>query len=869
MNPTPESAILHTKMKPPVPKANLVARQRLVELVEQGAQGRLTLIGAPAGFGKSTLLGQWAIRTERSVAWVSLDEMDNDYARFWRYVSEALSPLIPPASGEAFKQLVLATPSLSTSSFVEALVNLLRHVSAPATLVLDDYHAIAEPRVHEAVAYFAEHKPSTVHLLVSSRSELPFSVAKWKVQDELASIGTDSLEFTLEETELFYRVNEVTLETRHVRALHERTEGWVTGLQLVSISLRSDADFDRYIDGFKGYHREVSDYLFQEVVAKLPADIQDFVLRTSVLERLDAKACEAVTGRSDAGTVLERIKTLNLFLIPLDDHNAWFRYHHLFADFLRSRLRNSDSALWLEMNLAASRSLSARGLLDESIDHAFAAEDFDLAESLLTRHVANVLKRGEFPTLLKWFGGFPPSMELAPELSLLHSFLFVVTGQAGPAKSMLAELEARYRAMEAGEARQQLQSGLLFVNSNLLFTFGEFEQWFAFAEGILDEFLPHNPFFYNFNYNQTEPLARRTAFGLKGVLSEETEKIGLMFTGALEKHGWGDSLMSLYVLQSLAEGFYEWDRIEESLALLRKIERASRLKLVPGLFVPNRIAQANIHWSNGRRDLAYETLDEASGFVSGLPEKIWTGYLASAKARLYLREGAIPAAKKEVAKLKIGPKDRPTYHREYDYLTLCHLLAAQRKEPQALRLLELMKPQSSREGNLIGLTEIGLLQADLYDRMGQRARFAAVMGEALAIGRSNGYARSFLDGEERTEKLLRKYIAYRRQENENGPETGPGEETYADVLLTRFSPSGAAEAAAARQPELVEPLTRAELHLLELIRQGEPNKRIAEILSLSEGSVKVYASRIYGKLGVSSRTQAVLAAQRLGLLREE
>jgi len=870
MNTPLEPAMLHAKTTLPVVRTRLVDRERLVGLVEQGAHGRLTLVSAPAGFGKSTLLGQWARRTERAVAWVGLDEMDNDPVRFWRYAAEALSPLVPSGNGPSFKQLVQAMPSLSASSFLDALINQLQAVSRPVTLILDDYHAITERRVHADVAYFAEHKPPSVHLLISSRNELPFPVAKWKVQGEFAVIDADSLEFTLEESEAFYRENEVTLEGRHIRALHERTEGWVTGLQLVSISLRSDTDFDRFIDEFKGYHREVSEYLLQEVVAKLPGDLRDFLQRTSVLDRLDAKACEAVTGRSDAGIVLERIKALNLFLIPLDDHNAWFRYHRLFADFLRNRLRHTDPRQWVRTNLIASKSLSARGLMDESIDHAFAAEDFDLAESLLTRHVANVLKRGEFPTLLKWFDGFPARMELAPELSLLHAFLYVVTGQAEPAKRMLAKLEARYRAMEAGEARQQLQSGLLFVNSNLLFTFGEFEQWFAFAEGILDEFLPHNPFFYNFNYNQTEPFARRTSFGLKGMLSEETERIALLFTGALEKHGWGDSLINLYVLQSLAEGFYEWDRFDESRRLLLKIERAARLKLVPGLFVPNRITQANVYWSSGQRALAHETLEEAARFVAKLPERIWSGYLAAAKARLYLREGSPNDAKKEIAKLRIGAKDRPTYHREYEYLTLCHLLGAQRKEPDALRLLELMKPQAAREGSLTGLTEICLMQADFLERMGLRTQAMKALREALAIGERNKYLRSFLDGEERTEKLLKIYVAYRSQDDWK-PSDGGTEvsEAYVNGLLDRFPEKAREEIAAASQPGLVEPLTRAEIHLLDLIRQGESNKRIAEIMSLSEGSVKVYASRIYGKLGVSSRTQAVNAAHRLGLLQEE
>ncbi|XID90126.1 LuxR C-terminal-related transcriptional regulator [Paenibacillaceae bacterium WGS1546] len=872
MKSSPEPAILQSKTALPVARSNLVERGRLVELVERSAEGRLTLVSAPAGFGKSTLLGQWAGRTERAVAWVSHDEMDNDFVRFWRYVSEALLPFVPAASRQTYMQLVQAMPGLSMHAFLDAFVNRIAEIRRPVTLVLEDYHAITEKRVHAGVAYFAEHKPRRVHLLISSRNELPFPIAKWKVQDEFAAIDAGSLAFTLEESEAFYRANGIPLQARHVRALRKQTEGWVAGLQLVSISLRSDSNLDQFVEGFKGNHREVSDYLFQEVVSKLPEDVREFLLRTSVLERMDAKACEAVTGRSDAGVALERIKALNLFLIPLDDHDAWFRYHHLFADFLRGRLRKTDPGLWRRSCLAASKSMAARGLLDDAIDLALAAEDFDLMESLLQRHVANVLKRGEFPSLLQWFDAFPEQRELSPEMSLLHAFLYVVTGQRDPAVRKLARLEAQFRAMEPGEARQQLQSGLLFVKSNLLFTFGEFEQWFAFIDGILDEILPHNPFFYNFNYNLTEPLVRRTAFGLKGMLSSQTERIGKLFAGVLEKHGWGDSLINLYVVQSLAEGFYEWNRLAESQELLRKIERASRLKLVPGLFVPNRIAQADHEWLAGRRALAHETLDEALRFVSRATEKKWSDYLHAAKARLFLREGSTSAAKKEVAKLRIAPKDQPTYHREYEFLTLCRLLASRRKETEALRLLERMKPQAMREDSLQGLTEICLLQAELYDRMGQRTLSMRAMREALSIGETNGYVRSFLDGGDRTEKLLQKYGAFRsqkdwRKEEDSGTDVS---ESYVSELLALFARERRQEpAASARQTGLIEPLTPTELQLLAWIRQGESNKRIAEIMSLSEGSVKVYSSRIYGKLGVSSRTQAVIAAQRLGLLQED
>ncbi|MFB9275352.1 LuxR C-terminal-related transcriptional regulator [Cohnella cellulosilytica] len=863
---SPESVLLYSKTRLPVARKSLVERSRLIERLELAVQGRLTLVSAPAGFGKTTLLGQWLSLTERDASWVSLEEADSDPVRFWRYAAEALSPLIETDERQEYEQLVRTFPGVSASTFLDAFMNRLCNLSRPAVLVLDDYHAITEPRIHDSLAYFIEHKPFGLHLVLSSRSELPFPVSRWIARDELTVIDASQLLFTAEEAEGFCREASSFLEPHHVRKLHERTEGWITGLQLASISLREAEDREAFIDRFKGHHRHVADYLFHEVVAGLPEEMRHFLYATSALRRLDAKSCDAVTGRADGRSMLERLKSRNLFLVPLDDYDDWFRYHRLFADFLRNRVKESDPKLWRSANLAAAESLAARGLLDEAIDCALAGGDYDLAERCLERHAPDVLKRGEFPTLLRWFDGFPPETKLSADMALLRAFLYVVTGQRELAGRCLEQLEASARSPDAGEDRQRLRSGLLFVRSNLLFTFGEFEQWFAFSDGILDEFLPRNPLFFNFNYNLTEPLARRTAFGLKGVLSAQTEQIGRLFAGALERHGWGESLINLYVLQALAEGFYEWDRFEESAELLERIERAAHRSFVPGLFVPCRITQTNLYWFSGQRELAHETLDEAEARVAGPGNEIWSGFLASAKARLHLMEGSTNLAKKEVAKLRIEAKDRPSYHREYDYLTLCRLLSAQRKEAEALRLLQRMKPQAAREGSLAGLTEIGLLQAELLDRTGQRAEAMKTLREAIAIGEANGYVRTFLEGGVRTEKLLRKYLASLDQEN---PGSGiAGSRTYVSGLLARF-PDDAREEVAAAQGGLIEPLTRAEIRLLDLIRLGESNKRIAEILSLSEGSVKVYSSRIYGKLGVSSRTQAVIAAQRLGLLRED
>ncbi|WP_227013782.1 LuxR C-terminal-related transcriptional regulator [Paenibacillus psychroresistens] len=846
---------------------NQVTRQRLVDLIEQGVQGKLTLISAPAGFGKTTILSQWIRQTAYTTAWLSLDELDNDSVRFWRYVSKGLANALPTATGNRIEQLAHKLPNLSINTFLDALINELHTANQPTALLLDDYHVIEETSIHDGLSYFIEHIPQQIHLLISSRNELPFPTVKWRVRDEITIIDTQQLKFTLPESEAFYQETAgLTLSTELIAHLFYRTEGWITGLQLFSISLRSEADYEPFIANITGYNRNVADYLFHEVIAKLPEDIQDFLLCTSVLERLDAKACNDITLRSDGIQMLEKLKEWNLFLLPLDDHDIWYRYHHLFAEFLRNLAKRKHPDLWLSTNLLASSHLAERGLMDEAIDHAFAANEYIFAETLLSRHISNVLQRGEFPTLLKWFDSLTTHASLSPEMSLIYAFILVVTGQAESAGHQLNRVEQQFHSMEYGEARQQLQSGLLFVKSNLVFASGQFEQWFSFTAAILDEFLPHNSIFYNFNYNKTDPLVRRNAFGLKGVLSKDTEAIGKLFSNVLEKHGWEDSLINLYLIQSLAEGFYEWNRLEESQDLLHKLESVARLQQIPGLFVPNRITQAHVYWANGQPELSHAILEEAISIVLKLAETHWVSYLRACQSQLYLLQGQLPAAKKAMSILRISAKERPTFNKEFEYLALSRLLGAQHKELDALRLLELLKPQAQRENSLMCKVEISIIQACLQENLGQRSQALAALHDALVIGEANGYIRSFIDAGQVMAKLLVKYLDQKSRSDslDSFPFTRVSN-TYIQKLLEAF-PSKQKQETAFPSPALIEELTRTEHHLLKLIHQGESNKQIADKLNLSVGTVKVYVSRLYSKLDVSSRTQALVKAQELQLL---
>jgi LuxR family maltose regulon positive regulatory protein len=858
-----DHVLLKTKISPPTIKQNLLIRERLIKSMTEGMYGRLTTVCAPAGFGKTTLITQWLHQNGLRTAWISLDDTDNDLIRFWRYITQSLIAACPTQLTERLSQLVPLLPSLTVNTFIDAMINELCALTEPLVFVLDDYHKINQQRIHDSLSYFIDYVPEHIHIIIASRNEIPFSTSKWTARGERNSINIVQLQFTMEETQSFYhKVAPLPLTDHHIEKLFQQTEGWITGLQLVSISLRSSSNFDQYIHDFNGYHRNIAEYLFEEVLTQLPSQLNSFLLQTSVLERMDTAVCNAVTRSTDSVEILEKLQALNLFVIPLDDHNTWFRYHHLFSDFLRNTVKRSYPARWLESNQAASEHFASRGLTDKAIDHAILGEDFLNAAALLDQCATDMLNRGELSTLVQWFEAIAPHTELSSNLSLLHAFMLVVTGQTDRASKLLDRIEQYSLTIENTEERTQIHSGMLFIKSNLVFYSGNYEQWYEYAEGRLGGILPESPLFYNFNYNMTEPFVRRTAFGLKGVLTTDTETIALRFTSILESHGWKHSLINLYVIQSLCEGYYEWNRLDECLRLAHKVGQSDRFEQIPGLSVPNRITQARVHMAHGNFRLAHDMIDEAIQSVSKRNDYYWLNPLRAFRVRLYLLEGQLTQAKKEIAGLQLSTKDRPSSNRMFEYITLARLLSARNKDSDALRLLEQLKLQSTKEQCLLSMAEISSLQALIELQRGQRSDALRYLHGALAIGEPNGYIRTFLDEGKAMFKLLQAYIHQRERDAQHG-EQQEVSLAYVQRLLSLFPQN--TQNQERKTVSLTEPLNQQEQFILKLLKQGASNRQISETAALTEGTVKVYLSRIYAKLGVSSRTQALIAAQELQL----
>ena len=425
-----------------VPPAGFVPRPRLLTRLAQGIGRGLTVVCTPAGFGKTTLLGDWARRSRRPVAWLSLDVGDNDPARFWRYVAAALER-VRPGVAELAAPLLRGPQPPPLEAVAAAVINELTSLpTGGITLVVDDYHLIETPAVHASVGFLVERLPPGLRLVLAGRADPPLPLARLRARGQLAELRADDLRFSLAETAAFLReATGLDLPVASVASLQGRTEGWAAGVQLAALSLRGRTDPAGFVASFAGSHRYVLDYLTEEVLARQPEPLVGFLLETSILERLSGPLCDAVTGRTDSQQLLEQTERANLFLVPLDEVRGWWRYHHLFADLLRARLQQQPERV-AELHRAAAAWHEAHGFADEAVSHTLAAGEIGWAARLVERHVEGLLRRSEGATLGRWLAALPAeSVGSRARLCLAQAVAAVVVGQLEAVEPLLEAAE--------------------------------------------------------------------------------------------------------------------------------------------------------------------------------------------------------------------------------------------------------------------------------------------------------------------------------------------------------------------------------------------------------------------------------------------
>ena len=899
--------LLATKLYVPQPQPGFVPRPRLTRALGDGlARGRL-LVCAPAGFGKTALLADWARDGGRRVAWLGLDGGDSDPARFWRYAVAALDRVRPGLAGR-----VGPAPSRSFEGLVTALINELAVDPGQdeVLLVLDDYHVVDSGPVHESVAFLLENLPPGLRVVVSGRADPPLPLARLRARGQLAELRAEDLRFTSEEAAaLLGEAAGPGLPAAAAQELAARTEGWAAGLRLAGLSLRGHADPAGFVAAFSGSHRFVLDYLADEVLDGQTEPVRAFLLETSVLERLSGELGDAVTGRVGSQAMLENIERAGLFLVPLDEVRGWWRYHHLFADLLRARLQAEQPPGRVQaLHRAAAAWSQEHGLADDAVRHALAAGDGAWAARLVERHVEELLGRSEGATLRRWLSALPgQAVRDRPRLCLAQAYgaamgfqlealeaqldaaqrAFAVSGDepyadpAGRPWSVLANVPAAIALLRASLARLRGDAALAAdYNREALDRLGE-DDWLL-------------GFFVRWNQAATDWLAGRLGQAERGLAEVLAERwaAGEFFAGFLpmrvsydlgevqRARGHLDAAVATYrqaldtpgpstgagltgpAHVGLAQVLYERNELTAALdhatigvALCRQLTFTA--SLATGLAVLARIRHALGDSAGAAAAMAEAGQVELSPQVVSLFNPV-----PAQRARLLLAQGDVPAAAQWATAAGLSPDDEPDYPREAAYLVLARMLLAQDQVGPALALLQRLLGAAAGQGRTGSVIEIQALRALALAAGGDRAGAGGALTEALALAGRHGYVRVLADEGAPMRALLARLAAARPDQQRR---IDPG---YLAALRRACGEPGAAPppAAGAVRPGLPEPLTDRELEVLQLIAAGKSNQRIAHDLVVALDTVKKHVTHVLGKLGAANRTEAVARARQLGLI---
>jgi LuxR family maltose regulon positive regulatory protein len=897
-----------------VPRAGFVPRPRLLARLAQGVDRGLTVVCTPAGFGKTTLLGDWARRSRRPAAWLSLDAGDNDPARFWRYVAAALERA-RPGTCAPLAALLRGPQQPPLEAVVTALINELEAGEREVALLLDDYHLIEAPPVHDSVTFLLDRLPPGLRLVLASRADPPLPLARLRARGQLTELRAADLRFTLEETAAFLR--EATgrdLPTLLVATLQDLTEGWAAGVQLAALSLRGHSDPAGFIATFAGSNRYVLDYLTEEVLARQPEEVVRFLMETSVLDRLCGPLCDAVTGRTGSQALLETLDRANLFMVPLDDERRWWRYHHLFVGLLRARLAHEQPERVPELHRRAAAWHEEHGSADEAVRHALGAGEPDWAARLVERHVEGLLQRSEGATVRRWLSALPAaSVRSRPRLCLAQAVTAVVGGRLEAIEPLLADAERAFAATgdephqpstaRAMSVLANVPASIAFLRAELARLRGDADRAVSCDQQAMahlgeEDWLLRSMVAWNLavadwlrgrlkeaEHALAEVVAERATTGESYFIVRAGYDLGQVqraqgrLDAALHTYQQGLEMASEAGHQlptagmahvGLAEVLYEQDELTAAhehatrgVALCRPL--AYTQPLATGLALLARIRQAQGDAAGALDAIGEAGRVELSPQLAPLhnPVPAW-------RARLLLSNAEVAAAARWASGRGLGPDDELSYPREAEYLVLARVLLAERTYDRALQLLERLHAQAAAQQRTGSIIELSALQTLALAACGDQAAALASLAGTLILAAPEGYVRVFADEGAPMARLLGRLAADQRT-GQAAP-AGAIPPDYLDRLALAFQPGSARPAprstrhtAAVAGP--AEPLSARELEVLGLLAAGKSNQQIADELVVVLDTVKKHVGHILGKLGAANRTQAVARARALGLLR--
>jgi LuxR family maltose regulon positive regulatory protein len=888
--------LLQTKLAIPSARADRVPRARLIQQLNAGLECPLTLICAPAGFGKTSLITDWYEQSDRSrfpLAWLSLDEEDNDPTRFLTYLISALATI----SNTPFEDLLssLRSPQPQPPKLIlTALISQIEKFPQPFALILDDYHRVAVP-IDEPLAFLLDHLPAQMHLVITSRDDPSLPLSRLRSRSQLAEIRADDLRFTREEAAIFLEQKlGVSLSAEQIMELDARTEGWIAGLQLAVLAMKGRKDIAGFIDAFTGSHRFILDYLTEEVLSRQSDELQSFLLQTSILSRLSGPLCDAVTGRTDGQASLEQIEHGNLFLIALDSERSWYRYHHLFGDMLQRHLKQSNADNVPDLYRNASLWFEQNGLVGEAIEHALLSQDSERAARLLDQYGERVWTHGELATFMRWLEALPEEVFLAhPKLGLNQALLLTFVDKFVQAEQRLSQVErvlaesdtdetARTAFIQQAAVIRTTVSLMVGPGGNVTLAAGHKalslladsdarRAWImmiigcahyvsngemADAESCLEEAIRLGE---KTNDSLTimislTHLARMNI--TRGYLRQAEVAVKRQLQHSIDPR-WNGQTAVGYALVDRSKVRYERHDVKGALADLIEAQQIVQAHALKRISVDSYVMMARLKHFQGEERHASELMAEAAHILQANDLKEIMISVTPWQAWLRLMQGDLAAAEQWAKEIEPTTSENLNPALEFEHITIARIQIAQGRLDDAQQLLDRLLSAARDNGRMGRVITICVLQAIAAWQQGNRDRALNALTDALSLGEPEGYVRTFVD-----EGKLMAELLGEAQKRGIAPE-------YVTKLLEAFEAIAPQKPSSSEQEwigETIEPLSVRELEVLRLMVDGASNREIAQKLYVSMGTVKKHLSNIFAKLDTHSRTQAIATARRHKLI---
>jgi LuxR family transcriptional regulator, maltose regulon positive regulatory protein len=918
--------LLATKFTVPPVRSTLLPRSHLIAILDQSRSVPLTLVSASAGFGKTTLLSSWANQSACKVAWLSLDEQDSDPARFWIYVIAALRHGGAPL-GEAASAILHAPQSPQLTVALTALINDLAAQTQDIVLILDDYHMIGEPAIHSSLQFLLDHMPPCLHVILASRADPPLALARLRARDQVIEIRETDLRLREEEGASFLtQIMRLDLSGDEIGRLETRTEGWIAGLQLAALALRRHADVSAFLQTFAGSHRLILDYVQEEILDPLPEGQRRFLLYTSILTRMNAEICRAITGEPDSQQMLEAIERAHLFLVPLDEERRWYRWHTLFREVLLVRLQATQPDQVPRLHREAALWYQRQEWPHEAIPHALAARDFALMADFLESYTERLFLQGELKTLLDWIKLIPPDIlrthpRLATNYILAFDLLFPFSQQQQAEQEYLQHLRENVEALVHGDDQPGLppaERELLRQRLMILDAWGQGAK--ALSDGNIErmssaiERIQCLPLDDNAVWQQHSQGYLGMAYRLAGdfpsmiAVIQEFRKIPWIaqhrYLDAQAHWGFIVALIALGRLREAneqcqelqrsiaalggplplaaypdlfqAQLAYAWNQLEVAKSAARQaIAKTTAMQYMDTLMGGYEVL-VHAHIASGDLDEARHTLREMEQLHQSTGIPIFDSWVEALRVYLWLAQGQLAKAA-DWADHAPYRKDTLFFSSEITYLALVRVYLAQRRYPEAMQWIEALLAGAERVARTGSVLAIEALRVIALQASGATQDALVALSRLLTLTEPEGYIRVFLDAGDPMQQALQTWSAAERGRQD----ISPALLSFAQTVLGAFTgkprqtamenptPSGATSrqhTSAQSVSPLPEPLTPREQEVLLLLAEGASNQEIANHLVVSLATAKKHVAGILSKLGAANRTQAIARARTLSLI---